>query len=305
MKKIDGLYKEYNSLKNKISKDKSLNLKEDFKNKLMELDYNINVEYEKSLDNDFPMTTTLEKEEERLEKLISFVEEKKLEQKELINDYKKLTGDVIELTYLRYTDNLKDYKERLNQVRKIVSIISDIKELLNNPKGVNEVKLKVLKNKLMKPELLSLLYEFCLIDSLDVKDIDVDMLISSTAIIDEDVSSVVVEELPQVEEEIIEKKSVQKVDKKYEVKEEKVEEKVVKEEVELPVEEPQNQQNNILTSMPTVEKIGSVVPVNVFESLKKTGQILPDVVLPSNGLKDDENDVFLDTKDLFGENEKK
>ena len=55
----------------------------------------------------------------------------------------------------------------------------------------------------------------------------------------------------------------------------------------------------ILTTMPVVDKIGSVVPVNVFESLQKTEEKLPDVVLPTNGLKDDQNDIFLETTDLF------
>ena len=45
MSKVDILYKEYNELKDKLSKTKTLNLKEDFKNKLIELDYAINNEY--------------------------------------------------------------------------------------------------------------------------------------------------------------------------------------------------------------------------------------------------------------------
>jgi len=73
------------------------------------------------------------------------------------------------------------------------------------------------------------------------------------------------------------------------------------ENVEFPKEE---DKGNILTTMPIVDKIGSVVPVNVFESLQKAEEKLPDVVLPSNGLKDDENDIFVETKDLF-EPEKK
>ena len=51
--------------------------------------------------------------------------------------------------------------------------------------------------------------------------------------------------------------------------------------------------------MPLIDKIGSVVPVNVFESLEKAEEKLPDVVLPTNGLKDDQNDIFIDTKDMF------
>ena len=75
MIKLDTIQKEYKKLKEKYSKEQSIEIKEDLKNKLIELDYVTNKEYEEKLEYDFPMTTTLEKEEERLEKLISFIEE--------------------------------------------------------------------------------------------------------------------------------------------------------------------------------------------------------------------------------------
>ena len=131
MKKQEKLYQEYNKLKDKAQKDKSLNLLEDYKNKLIELDYVLNMDYEAHLEKDFPMTTTLEKEESRLEKLISYIDYKSKEQKKLINDYKKITGESIELSYLKYTDNIKSYRERLNNVRKILEIIDDIIMQLN------------------------------------------------------------------------------------------------------------------------------------------------------------------------------
>ena len=304
MIKLETIYKEYDKLKDKYQIDKSLNTKEDLRNKLMELDYAITKDYEEKLEYDFPMTTTLEKEEERLEKLVSFVEDKSQEQKNLITEYKKLTGETVELSYLKYTDNLKPFKERLTNVRKIVSVINDIKTLTKDPNNKNELRVKVVKSKLNKKELLNLLYEFCLIDSLDTKDIEVDRLVQDVEVEEEYIE----EEIKPTE--LPKKEKTKKKEKKEEIIEEIIEEpKEVKKEIfidkkeEIVVGEPTQyqQEEKILTVMPRVDKIGSVVPVNVFESLQKTGQKLPDVVLPSNGLKDDQNDIFVDTKDLFEE----
>lgn len=292
---IETIYKEYNKLKDKYMKDKSINKKEDLKNKLIELDYAINKDYEEKLEYDFPMTTTLEKEEERLERLISFIEDTSQEQKNLITEYKKMTGDTIELTYLKYTDNVKAYKERLTNVRKILAVIQDIKTLTKDPNNKNELRVKVVKNRLTKKELLNLLYEFCLVDSLDTKEIDIERLVKP-----EDIEPGIIEEEIKPTE-LPKKEKTKKKEEKQEVKEELEENEIKEEEIStVQVEEPNKQQEeNILTKMPVVDKIGSVVPVNVYESLEKTGKKLPDVVLPSNGLKDDENDIFVDTKDLF------
>jgi len=297
MIKLETIQKEYKKLKEKYAKDQSINAKEDLKNKLIELDYVTNKEYEEKLEYDFPMTTTLEKEEERLEKLISFIEEKSQEQKDLIIEYKKLTGDTIELSYLKYSDNIKSYKDRLGNVRKILAIIQDIKTLTKNPGNKNELRVKVVKNRLMKKELQNLLYEFCLIDSLDSKEIELDRLLQTV-----DIESLPEETTPEVEEEIkpIELPKKEKT-KKKEQKEEEIFVEEIKEKPQEEIQEyiPEEQEGNILTKMPKVDRIGSVVPVNVYESLEKAGKKLPDVVLPSNGLKDDENDIFVDTKNLF------
>lgn len=269
MNKQDKLYEEYNNLKEKVQEDKSVNLLEDYKNKLIELDYAINTDYEEKLDNNFPMTTTLEKEEERLEKLINFIEENNKKQKELIKDYKDITGEVIELSYMKYTDNLKSYKERLSNVRKILSLIEELKENPTNNKTV--------KNKLLKKDYISLLYEFCLIDSLEVQEIDTEKIIKNNKY-NEEITTFKEENTKEIEKE-----------NKEEIKNVLVE------------QEEKEEEEKILTTMPIVDKIGSVVPVNVFESLQKTKEELPDVVLPTNGLKDDENDIFVDTTDLFEE----
>lgn len=274
MLKQEIIQKEYKDIKKKLLRNKSLNLKEDLKNKLIELDYALNEEYERKLETEFPMTTTLEKEEERLENLITFIEEKIKEQKNLINDYKKVTGEAIELSYIKYTGNLKNYKDRLNNVRKILAIIEDLKEITKDKDNINDLKLRVVKNRLTKKEFLSLLYEFCLIDNLEIEanDIDIDKLIET--------ENIEVEESKEF-----------RLFKPLELPRKKDKEQA----------EQLEEEEKILTTMPKVDKIGSVVPVNVFESLQKTEEKLPDVVLPSNGLKDDQNDIFLDTKDLFEE----
>lgn len=336
MEKVNNLYKEYESLKEQAIKNKSINLKEEFKNKLIELDYELNRQYEEELKNKFPMTTTLDKEEKRLEELISFVEEKSKEQKNLINDYKKLTGDVIELSYLKYTDNLKDYVDRLRLVREFLRIKDEAKTLLETSNKRNS-KFNIIKNKLMRKDLLSLLYEFCLIDSLEITsdDIDLDRIIK-------DENS---QELPKKQDDVIEKKKEAKLIKelskinikekplevpKQEVKKEIKPEKEVKLEIkkeikpevkpevkkevklevkELPKEEvkpevkelPKEEikEEKILTKMPKIDKLGTVTPVNVFESLKKTEEALPNVVIPSNGLQNENSEIFLNTEEYF------
>lgn len=278
MKNINVLEKEYNEIRDKYIKDKSSNLKEDLKNKLIELDYTFNKNYEKELDSKFPMTTTLDKEEIRLKGLIDYVMLNSSKQKDYLSNYKKVANEVIELSYLKYSDNLKEFKERLDNVTKILSIIEDI---INEK---SDSKKKVLSNKLLKKEYMNLLYEFCLIDSLDTKEIDINKLLNKDNF----------KETKEVKED---KKEVKLKDLFKEVKEEKKEIKETKEEVEQSVEE----ENKILSSMPIIDKIGSVVPVNVFVAIEEAEEKLPDVVLPTNGLKDDKNDIFIDTKDMFEE----
>lgn len=266
MGKFDKLKQEYDFIKDNYSSSK----KNELKIKLIELDKEFSKEYEHELDILFPMTTTLNKEEIRLENLISFVEKNSKIQKDYINDYKKITGEVIELSYLKYSDNIKEFKIRLNNVRKILDIINEIKELYISDSKKNEFKIKSISNKLLKKEYLNLLYEFCLIDKIDIENIDINKLINN-------------------EEEIV------KDDKNYNL---------IKEEIKEPIKEEEHEEK-ILTTMPKIDKIGSVVPVNVFESIDKAEEKLPDVVLPTNGLKDNENDIFLDTKDMFDTEEEK
>lgn len=274
MGKFDKLKQEYDYIKDNYSSSK----KNELKIKLIELDKEFSKEYEHELDILFPMTTTLNKEEIRLENLISFVEKNSKIQKDYINEYKKITGEVIELSYLKYSDNIKEFKIRLNNVRKILDIINEIKELYISDSKKNEFKIKSISNKLLKKEYLNLLYEFCLIDKIDIENIDINKLINN-------------------EEEIV------KDDKNYNLIKEEIKE-PIKEEV-IPEEKEEEHEEKILTTMPKIDKIGSVVPVNVFESIDKAEEKLPDVVLPTNGLKDNENDIFLDTKDMFDTEEEK
>lgn len=273
MGKFDKLKQEYDYIKDNYSSGK----KNELKIKLIELDKEFSKEYEHELDILFPMTTTLNKEEIRLENLISFVEKNSKIQKDYINDYKKITGEVIELSYLKYSDNIKEFKIRLNNVRKILDIINEIKELYISDSKKNEFKIKSISNKLLKKEYLNLLYEFCLIDKIDIENIDINKLINN-------------------EEEIV------KDDKNYNLIKEEIKEPIKEEVIE---EKEEEHEEKILTTMPKIDKIGSVVPVNVFESIDKAEEKLPDVVLPTNGLKDNENDIFLDTKDMFDTEEEK
>lgn len=278
MGKFDKLKQEYDYIKDNYSSSK----KNELKIKLIELDKEFSKEYEHELDILFPMTTTLNKEEIRLENLISFVEKNSKIQNDYINDYKKITGEVIELSYLKYSDNIKEFKIRLNNVRKILDIINEIKELYISDSKKNEFKIKSISNKLLKKEYLNLLYEFCLIDKIDVENIDINKLINN-------------------EEEIV------KDDKNYNLIKEEIKEPIKEEVIEevIPEEKEEEHEEKILTTMPKIDKIGSVVPVNVFESIDKAEEKLPDVVLPTNGLKDSENDIFLDTKDMFDTEEEK
>lgn len=275
MKDLTVLEKEYSEIKDKYVLEKSINLKEDLKNKLIELDYAFTKNYEYELDTAFPMATTLDKEEKRLEDLIKYVIEKNSIQKERIKEYEKLTNEKIELSYLKYSDNINEFKERLNNVKNILSIINEA----SNEK--NDSKLNLLKSKLIKKDYMNLLYEFCLIDNLDNRDIDLEKIVAKKEVI---------KELKQ-EEKVV--PAVQ--EKKVEIP--KIKKEVTVKPVETKKEEPQEEK--ILTTIPQIDKIGSVVPVNIFDSLENAETKLPDVVLPTNGLKDSQNDIFLDTKDMF------
>lgn len=279
MNRKEQLLTEYNNLKEKYQKNSSVNNKEELKNKLIELDYEFNKEYEKELESKITMTTTLDKEKIRLENLIAFVEEKNNEQRKLLNDFKKLTGLNIELSYLKYSDNVKEFKDRLENIEKYLSIKD---EIIKAQESNNESKIKVLKNKLLKQEILNLLYEFCLVDSLEIEpeNLDINRIIKQEQELNE-----VLDNKQKIKE--------QKIDLPQ--KEELPKEVIKKEEI------PEQEEQKILTSMPKVDKIGTVVPVNIYESLQKTEEKLPDVVLPSNGLNDDQKDIFIDTTDMFEE----
>lgn len=274
MNSVDILYNEYEELKSNYLKTNSLNLKENVKEKLIELDYEINKNYDEVISRDFPMTTTIEKEGIRLERLIAFIEKKKDEQNKLIEDYKKITGLTIELSHLKHTDKLVEYKMRLELVKEFIRIKKDLIKLINDGKEVNDIKINILKTRLMKKDMLNLLYEFCLIDNLDITDINVEKIIK--------------------EQKTMPKEENKKIDVNLVKKEEKIEEesKVTNEEVTTNKEE-------LLTSMPKIDKLGTVTPVNVFETVKKVQEKLPDVVIPTNGLTDESAEIFVNTENYF------
>ena len=158
MNSVDILYNEYEELKSNYLKTNSLNLKENVKEKLIELDYEINKNYDEVISRDFPMTTTIEKEGIRLERLIAFIEKKKDEQNKLIEDYKKITGLTIELSHLKHTDKLVEYKTRLELVKEFIRIKKDLIKLINDGKEVNDIKINILKTRLMKKDMLNLYF---------------------------------------------------------------------------------------------------------------------------------------------------
>lgn len=282
MNRLEQLLTEYNDLKEKYQKNSSVNNKEELKNKLIELDYEFNKEYEKELESKITMTTTLDKEKIRLENLIAFVEEKNNEQRKLLNDFKKLTGLNIELSYLKYSDNVKEFKDRLENIEKYLSIKE---EIIKAQESNNESKIKVLKNKLLKQEILNLLYEFCLVDSLEIEPENLDI-------------NRIIKQEQELNEVLDNKQKIKEPKMDLPQKEELPKEVIKKEEI---PEQEEEEEQKILTSMPKVDKIGTVVPVNIYESLQKTEEKLPDVVLPSNGLNDDQKDIFIDTTDMFEE----
>lgn len=285
MNKIDILNNEYNELKNQYIVNNSINLKEDLKSKLIELDYEINREYEESVDKNFPMTTTIDKEEKRLENLIKYITEKQEEQKKLTEEYRKLTGKSIELSHIKHTDKLVEYNKRLDLVKSFLIIKKDLTAALSNVKEPDNTKIKVLKNRLMKKEMLTLLYEFCLIDSLDIKDIDVQKIIKEqeeTKELPKEQPVKITKPKDDVKQEIfIEPSIVKQPQEIFEKKEEVVEE------------------NKILTTMPKLDKLGTVTPVSIFETIKEVEEKLPDVIIPTNGLTEESNEIFIETKNYF------
>jgi len=295
MNKENILYKEYNDLKKDYLSNKTINSKEDLKNKLIELDYEKNKIYEENLNNNFSMTTTLEKEEKRLQELIKYVTLTVEEQKKLVEDYKKLTNQNIELSYIKYSDNILELKQRLDLVKKILVIKKDLLKLMSNPKETNNTKIKLLKNKLMKKELLNLLYEFCLIDSLDIKDIDINKLVK----IEKETSKPIQKEkVQEISQEVSEEKAREEIENLL-IKLNSVMKKSTIIQDEIKENEEKEPEDKILTSMPKIDKLGTVTPVNVFESIKKTEEKLPDVVIPTNGLTEEKNEIFINTNEYF------
>ena len=51
--------------------------------------------------------------------------------------------------------------------------------------------------------------------------------------------------------------------------------------------------------MPKIEKIGTVSPTTMFDSLGKAKEKLQDINVPSNGLDKDNNEVIFDTNEIF------
>lgn len=107
---------------------------DDAAKKIDEID---NIKYDEDIKDLYYATTTLEEEKKRLEKLVSIIDKRIEERKNLIVDYKETTNRPLEaLGYIKDEDKIDEYKERLANINtylsnkdNIIKIEEELREL--------------------------------------------------------------------------------------------------------------------------------------------------------------------------------
>lgn len=116
---------------------------EKFREASLNIDKMLGEEYDEKLDTMFYDTSTLEEEESRLKKLVSFINERIEKRKNLLEDYRSVTNNELnDLEFINKSNDLDLFESRL----KI------IKEYLDNSKliEVNEQELEKIKEQLVE-----------------------------------------------------------------------------------------------------------------------------------------------------------
>lgn len=236
-------------------------------------------EYNKKFKKANEMEIALDKEALRLQNLIDIVEARIKEVANLEKEYRKITKEGLENNDIMGLDRLNDYKEKLkniniyletlNEYKEIDSESRELKEELLSSENMdnsvykqvkeNEKKLDKLYSKVITPEIIAILYEFCIIDTYNLDELDRSMVFNER-------------------KEII-------------IRKEKIVEKEVNKGVEVTIDDENN--NKVLTEIPMVPKLGTVNPTNKMQIISEMKKENPDIVLPDLGLTDNETEISL------------
>lgn len=110
-----------------------------FEETAKKIDESANVEYEKNIKNLYYTTSTLEEESRRLAKLISIIEERLEERKNLLIDYRETTNRILEaLGYIKDEDKLDDYVIREKNIKTYLSNKENIIKIQQELKKMHE-----------------------------------------------------------------------------------------------------------------------------------------------------------------------
>ena len=189
----------YNTLKNALIIERNDKLLKEFEKLIIEMDREDNDEYLQEYEKYDNMTLTVEKEEEKLNNIIDLINKRVNKQKQYRDDYSYITGeDAYFLIDIMDYEKLPDLEKRLDIVKHYLSIKDRIvnlslnikeynKELKDNPDNrrintkLNKSSKKIngLLNSLKKEEILELLYEFCIVDSYHVEDVDNNIMLKN------------------------------------------------------------------------------------------------------------------------------
>lgn len=290
------LKEKYKTIKNALIIEPNEKLLEEYKKLLDQLDSEESKKYLEEYNNYSFMTLTLEEEEERLSNLIKLITERKNSQENFKEDYKYITNTELEsLTEIKNQDKLTDFNTRLSNLRlclntkqELIEIRDKRKELTstspNNKTAKQLAKLDKKENnlidRLLDEPILMLLYEFCIIDTFEKDNLNLEELVNNlinSSEIKREKKELVVEELPK--------------DQPQETPNEEAKEKDYKSEI-------------IPEDMPILTQIGTVKPVNIMKKLEETQEELNSVNLPSMGLLNNDNKVKLDSNEFIKNSEK-
>lgn len=290
------LKEKYKTIKNALIIEPNEKLLEEYKKLLDQLDSEESKKYLEEYNNYSFMTLTLEEEEERLSNLIKLITERKNSQENFKEDYKYITNTELEsLTEIKNQDKLTDFNTRLSNLRlclntkqELIEIRDKRKELTstspNNKTAKQLAKLDKKENnlidRLLDEPILMLLYEFCIIDTFEKDNLNLEELVNNlinSSEIKREKKELVVEEI--------------KEDQPQETPNEEAKEKDYKSEI-------------IPEDMPILTQIGTVKPVNIMKKLEETQEELNSVNLPSMGLLNNDNKVKLDSNEFIKNSEK-
>ncbi len=224
----------------------------------------LELQYNNSYSKQNNLALTLNKEQERLTILIGLIKNRIKEVSILEKEYKKITLEGINSNHILGLNNLESYQQRLININLYLECLEEYKklkqkneelteQLINDSSNKDNISLQIKEteekvSKLIKkitiPEIISILYEFCIIDTYNINKLNKENLFNER-------KDIIIHE-----------------------------EKIIEKEVFVPLEE----EKKSIESIPIIDKLGTVQPVSKIKEIENIQKEHSDINLPDFGI---------------------